>query len=127
MDSAIQDKNVCDMFYSLHTDAPILKEAEEWSERILDTDYLKVSIDEMIDNLDINNDIKRKLKDTLKKFLTLFCGGLGKLSKEFPAAHIKLKEGIIPYKGAAESVQETYQKRDQPYDGNWYTQEITLA
>lgn len=50
MDGVIKDKNVCHMLYSLHTNAPILKEAEERAERILDTNYSKVNINEMVDD-----------------------------------------------------------------------------
>ena len=40
---------------------------------------------------------KRKLKDTLKTFPTLFGGGLVTLSDGSPPAKIKLKEGAKPY------------------------------
>ena len=51
----------------------------------------------MVDELQIDQELKGKLKKTLKKFPTLFGGGLGKLSDEFPRAKIKLKEGEKPY------------------------------
>ena len=63
------------MLYRLHTNAHILKEAEEQAEWIFDADYLKVNINEMVDDLNINKDIKWKLKETLKKFLIFFGGG----------------------------------------------------
>ena len=51
----------------------------------------------MVDELQIDQELKGKLKKTLKKFPTLFGGGLGKLSDEFPRAKIKLKEGAKPH------------------------------
>ena len=97
INGAIQDENICQMLYSMHTDAPIIQEAEERAERILDADYSKVNIDEMVDELKIDKDLKGKLKMTLNKFPTLFGGGLGKLSDEFPRAKIKLKKGAKPH------------------------------
>ena len=72
INSAIQDEEVCQMLYSMHTNAPIIQEAEERAERILDADYLKVNINNMVDKLDIDKDLKGKLKKTLKKFSSLF-------------------------------------------------------
>jgi hypothetical protein len=73
----LQDKHACEMIYNLHTDSPILKEHEERQAAILDDNYSKVDIDIMVDELDIKESSKLKLKRTLKKFLTLFGGGLG--------------------------------------------------
>ena len=97
INGAIQDNKVCQMIYSMHTDAPIIQEAEERAEKILDADYSKVNIDDMVDELKIDKDLKGKLKKTLKRFPTLFGGGLGKLSDKFPKAKIKLKEGAKPH------------------------------
>ena len=41
MNGTIQNKNICKMLYSLHTDASILQGAEEQAERILDANLLK--------------------------------------------------------------------------------------
>ena len=71
INGAIQDKNVHKMLYSLHTDAPIQKEVDERAERILDADYSKVNMDKMVDDLDIDKDLKGKLKQSLNKFPTL--------------------------------------------------------
>ena len=97
INGAIQDKNVCKMLHSLHTNAPILKEVEEQAEQILDADYSNVNINKIVDGLDINKDLEGNLKETLNKFPTLFDGGLGKLSEDFPEATIKLKKGAKPY------------------------------
>ena len=57
----------------------------------------KVNIDDMVDELQIDKDLKEKLKKTLKKFPILFNGGLGKLSDDFPKSTMKLKEGAKPH------------------------------
>ena len=80
------------MLYSIHLDSLILKETEEQVKKILDSDYSKVEIDEMVDGLDIHRGSKKELKKTLKKFPTLFGGGLGKLKGK--KAIIKLKKVI---------------------------------
>ena len=68
---------------------------EEGVEKILDSDYSKVDINKMVDGLDIHWDSKRELKKTLKKFPTLFGGGLGTLvDKE---AKIVLKKDAKPH------------------------------
>ena len=72
INGTIQDKDVCKMLYSMHTNAPIIQEAEERAEQILDANYSKVNIDNMVDKLQIDKDLKGKLKKTLKKFPTLF-------------------------------------------------------
>ena len=67
IDGALQDKRVYSMLYTMHLDSPILKEMEERVEKILDSDYSGVDIDEMVDGLDIHWDSKRELKKILKK------------------------------------------------------------
>ena len=109
-DRAIQNKDVCCMLYSMHTNAPILKEAEEWAERILDANYSKVNINEMIDDLDIKRDIKQKLKDTLKKFPNIFGGGLGKLNDSFSKAHITLKAETKAHASMYYTMPRAYEK-----------------
>ena len=79
----------------MHLDLLILKETEEQVKKILDSDYSKVDINEMVNGLDIHWDSKRELKKTLKKFPTLFGGGLGELKGK--KAMIKLKKGAKPY------------------------------
>ena len=86
------------MVCAIHTDDPILKEAEERQNRILDADYSKVDIPTMVAELDITESSKRKLQTTLEKFPELFGGGLGCLKNHRPAT-IKLKAGSKPYQG----------------------------
>ena len=68
IDGALQDKRICLMLYTMHLDLPILKETEEQVKKILDSNYSKVDINEMVDGLDIGRDSKRELKKTLKSF-----------------------------------------------------------
>ena len=49
INGAIQNNDVGNMLYSMHTNVPIIQEAEERAERILDADYSKVNIDDMVD------------------------------------------------------------------------------
>jgi hypothetical protein len=72
----LQNRKACEMIYNLHTDSSILKEHEERKAAILDANYSKVDIDIMVDELDIEESSKSKLKLTLNKFPTLFGGGL---------------------------------------------------
>ena len=51
----------------------------------------------MVNRLDIDWDTKQNLKRTLKKFPSIFGGGLGKLKGE--KAHITLKKGTNPRAG----------------------------
>ena len=43
--NTIHDKEVCEMLYSIHTDSPIIKEQEDWMNKMLDCDYSKVDIE----------------------------------------------------------------------------------
>ena len=105
----IQNVDVCEMLYSIHTDSPILQEAEERQNCILDSDYSKVDIASMVAGLEITETSKVKLKNTLEKFPELFGGGLGKLKNCKPAT-IKLKEGSKPYAGLFYKFPQAYVK-----------------
>ena len=100
----LRSKDVCSMLYSMHTDSPLLKEAEERQNKMLDADYSKVDINKMVDNLEITDTSKSKLLRTLRRFENgLFGGGLGKLTNVKPAriklkpVQNRLKEDIIIY------------------------------
>jgi len=103
----LADRETCEMLYSIHTDAPILKEMEDRQNRILDADYSKVDIPAMVADLDISDTSKRKLQTTLEKFPELFGGGLGCL-KGFPPATIKLVDGAKPYQGRYYNIPKAY-------------------
>ena len=104
-----QDKDMCDMLHSMYRDSPPLQEAEERQDRIIDCNYLKVDIDAMVADLDINDSNKEQLKRTLKKFKNgLFDGGLGTL-KNCKPAHIKFKPGATPYKGRYYNLPKAYE------------------
>jgi hypothetical protein len=93
----LQDRKACEMIYNLHTNSPILKEHEEHQAAILDTNYSKVDINIMVDELDIEESSKTNLKLALKKFPTLFGGGLGWLN--IPPVSIELKKDAKPFQG----------------------------
>ena len=75
---------------------------------MLDCNYSKVDIDAMVSSLDIDDNNKRRLRKTLNKFEKgLFGGSLGKL-KHYKPAHIKLKPGVVPYKGRYYNLPKAY-------------------
>ena len=92
----------------MHTDSPILQQMEEGQGCILDANYTKVDIDEMVDGLDIQSSSKRSLKSMLQKFSKLFGGGLGKLDME--PVSISLKKGSKPYQGRYFNIPQAYNK-----------------
>jgi hypothetical protein len=95
------------MIYNLHTDSPILKEHEEREAAILDTNYPKVDINIMVNELDIEESSKLKLKRTLKQFPTLFGGGLGRLN--IPPVSIELKKDVKPYQGRYYNISKAFE------------------
>ena len=86
----------------------ILKQMEERQGRIVDANYTKVDIDDMVANLDIQQSSKRALKSTLKKFGKILGAGLGKLYLE--SVLITLKEGSKPYQGSYFNIPLAYNK-----------------
>ena len=97
------------MLYSIHTNALILKEMEERNDRILDADYSKVDLSTMVADLDITEASKQKLQTTLEKFLELFGGRLGCLTKQAPST-IKLVDGAKPFAGQYYNLPRVYNK-----------------
>ena len=55
----LSEGRYCEQLFNMHTDSPILKQMEERQGRILDANYTKVDIDEMVDSLDIQRSSKR--------------------------------------------------------------------
>ena len=63
----------------------------------------------MVSSLVIDDNNKQRLRNTLSKFEKgLFDGGLGKL-KHCKLAHIKLKPGVVPYKGRYYNLPKAYE------------------
>ena len=72
----VTDRQQSDLLYQLSQESPILKQAEEWQARILDTDYSKVEMESYVDSLiHLDSSEKRELLATLNQFPTLFGGG----------------------------------------------------
>ena len=65
---AVHDRDMCSMLYSMHTDSPLLCEAEERQNLMLDYNYSKVDVDAMVAELNIDNSSKDQLRSTLRKF-----------------------------------------------------------
>ena len=98
------------MLYSMHTDSPILQEAEERQNKMLDCDYSKVNIGNMLSDVDIDSSSKDKLKIILYIFIPgLFGRDLGKLQNGKPA-QIKLKPNALLYKGRYCNISKAYER-----------------
>ena len=74
----MSDQESCDIVYDLYITSQMLHIEEERLGKILDVDYSKVDIDDIVYDLDIAKSTKQKLKQTLKKYPTLYGGGLGR-------------------------------------------------
>jgi hypothetical protein len=78
--TTLNDNEILHMLYHAANEPDILQEAENKQNRILDADYHKVEVDPYVQELaDLTKDEKQVLGETLKKFPTLFGGGLGML------------------------------------------------
>ena len=102
----LSDEETCSMNYDLHTTSPILQSEEERQRRILEADYSKVDINDMVNGLDIAKASKTKLKQTLIKFPILFGGGLGILN--IRSVDIELQPGSKPYAGRYYNIPRAY-------------------
>ena len=105
---ATQNIETCNLIYDLHVNSPILQMEEKRQGKLLDANYTKVDIDDMVKDLDVPRETKRKLTAKLKKFKTLFGGGLGKLDIE--PINIELKPGTKPYAGKYYNVPKAYEE-----------------
>ena len=103
----VSDNTTCEAIYFTRTQSPLLQEIEDRQHRLLDADYSKVDLDTMIDKLDIAPGTKRKLKQTLKKFPTLFGGGLGCL--DIRPVTIKLQKDAKPFNGRYYSTPKAFE------------------
>ena len=64
----VHNREFCVMLHSMYTDSPLLQEAEEQQDKMMDCNYSKVDIDAMVADLDINDSNKKQLKKILRKF-----------------------------------------------------------
>ena len=62
---SVNDRNFCEMLHSMYTDSPLLQEAEERQDKMMDCNYSKVGIDAMVVDLDIDDSNKQQPKKTL--------------------------------------------------------------
>ena len=103
----LSDPDTVNILYNLYADSPILKESEHRQAKILDADYSKVDIDQMVDNLqEMSPEAKVKLKESLHKFEELFSGGLGRLNIDLIS--ITLQPGAKPYAGRYYNIPKAY-------------------
>ena len=56
---SVHDRNFCEMLHSMYTDSPLLQEAEERQDKMIDRNFLKVDIDAMVADLDIDDSNKQ--------------------------------------------------------------------
>jgi hypothetical protein len=79
--NTLNNDEILHMLYHAANEPDILQEAEKRQNRILDADYRKVEVDPFVEELKhLTMDEKQILGQTLKKFPTLFGGGLGMLN-----------------------------------------------
>jgi hypothetical protein len=84
------------MLYHAANEPDILQEAIKRQNRILDADYPKVEVDPFVQELKhLTMDETQILSKTLKKFQTLFGGGLGMLN--IKPVRLELIYGAKPY------------------------------
>jgi hypothetical protein len=75
--NTLSDDESLHMLYNAANEPDILQEAEKRQNRILDADYRKVEVDPFVHELEhLTKDEKQTLGKTIKKFPTLFGGGL---------------------------------------------------
>jgi hypothetical protein len=79
--ATLNDNEILHMLYHAANEPDILQEAEKRQNHILDDDYRKVEVDpDMQELAHLTKEEKQVLGETLKKFQTLFGGGLGMLN-----------------------------------------------
>ena len=104
----LSEKDKYQQINDLHTDSPLLQQEEERQSKILDANYTKLDIDNMVKALDIATAIKHKLKKTLKKFKKLFGGGLGKV--DIQPVDLKVEEGTKSYATTYYNIPKMHEK-----------------
>jgi hypothetical protein len=93
--NTLSDDEILHMLYNAANEPDILQEAEKRQNRILDADYRKVEVDPFVQELEHLTEDEKQLGKTLKKFPTLFGGGLGMLN--IKPVRLELIDGAKPY------------------------------
>jgi hypothetical protein len=94
--NTLNNDDILHMLYHAANEPDILQEAEKRQHRILDADYRKVEVDPFVEELNhLLMDEKQILGNTLKKFPTLFVGGLGMLN--IKPVKLELIDGTKPH------------------------------
>jgi hypothetical protein len=94
--SYIHNDDILHMLYHAENEPDILQEAEKRKNCIIDADYRKVEVDPFVEEFKhLTMDEKQILGKTLKKFPTLFGGGLGMLN--IKPVRLELIDGAKPY------------------------------
>jgi hypothetical protein len=94
--AALNNDEILHMLYHAANEPDILQEAEKRQDRILDADYRKFEVDPFVEELKhLTMDENQILSQTLKKFPTLFGGGLGMLN--IKTVKLELIDGAKPY------------------------------
>jgi hypothetical protein len=94
--ATLNNDEILHTLYHAANEPDILQEAEKRQNRKLDADYRKVKVDPFVRELKhLKMDEKQILSKTLKKFPTLFVGGLGMLN--IKPVRLELIDGAKPY------------------------------
>jgi hypothetical protein len=94
--NTLNNDEILHMLYHAANEPDILQEAEKRQNRILDAEYRKVELDPFVEELKhLTMDKKQILGNTLKKFPTLFGGGLAMLN--IKPAKLELIDGAKTY------------------------------
>ena len=105
----ISNPDAAEIIFHSAVQSPLITRAEARHAKILDADYSAVDIDEYVESLiNISLEIRKKLKETLKKTPKAFKGGLGTL--KIKPIKIKLKPGAVPYHAKPFPIPKAYEE-----------------
>jgi hypothetical protein len=94
--NTLSDDEILHMLYNPANEPDIQQEAEKRQNRILDSDFRKVEIYPFVQELEhLTNNEKQTLGKTLKKFPTLFGGGVEMLN--IKPVRLEIIDGAKPY------------------------------
>ena len=103
----LQCRDTLNMAYEAATKDPILQQVDDRHKNILDADYSKVDIEEMVEALKLSPITKKRLIRTLKKFPDLFGGGLGRVNVD--PVNIGARKDAKPQKSKAYPIPRAYE------------------